>query len=59
MRRRATAISATDLDQRLPPAGNNDELGRLGRTLNEMLARIQESVIDAHPEEQECGFGSR
>jgi len=44
MRRRATAISATDLDQRLPPAGDNDELGRLGRTLNEMLARIQASV---------------
>jgi two-component system, OmpR family, sensor kinase len=44
MRRRAAAISATDLDQRLPPAGQDDELGRLGLTLNEMLARIQASV---------------
>jgi two-component system OmpR family sensor kinase len=44
MRRQAAGISATDLDQRLPPAGGNDELGRLGRTLNEMLARIRSSV---------------
>jgi two-component system, OmpR family, sensor kinase len=44
MRRRAEAISAADLDQRLPPAGNNDELGRLGRTINDMLARIEASV---------------
>jgi signal transduction histidine kinase len=44
MRRRAATISATDLDSRLPSAGGNDELGRLGRTLNEMLARIQEAV---------------
>lgn len=44
MRRRAQTISATDLDSRLPSAGGNDELGRLGRTLNEMLGRIQESV---------------
>jgi signal transduction histidine kinase len=44
MRRRAAAISATDLDTRLPPAGGNDELGRLGRTLNEMLARIQAAM---------------
>jgi two-component system OmpR family sensor kinase len=43
MRRQAAAISATDLDSRLPPAGN-DELGRLGRTLNEMLTRIQTAV---------------
>ena len=45
MRRRADSISANDLDQRLPAAGNQDELGRLGRTLNAMLARIQESVL--------------
>jgi two-component system, OmpR family, sensor kinase len=44
MRRQAASISATDLDQRLPLAGGNDELGRLGRTLNEMLARIHASV---------------
>jgi signal transduction histidine kinase len=44
MRERAAAISAADLDQRLPRVGTNDELGRLGRTLNEMLARIHTSV---------------
>jgi signal transduction histidine kinase len=44
MRRQAAAISAADLDQRLPPAGGKDELGRLGRTLNEMLERIHASV---------------
>jgi two-component system OmpR family sensor kinase len=43
MRRQAAAISATDLDQRLA-AGGNDELGRLGQTLNEMLTRIHTSV---------------
>lgn len=44
MRRRAASMSATNLDQRLPPAGGNDELGRLGRTLNEMLTRVHASV---------------
>jgi two-component system, OmpR family, sensor kinase len=37
-------ISAANLSDRLPPAGGNDELGRLGRTLNEMLARVHASV---------------
>lgn len=44
MRRQAERISATDLDQRLPPAGGNDELERLALTLNEMLSRIHASV---------------
>lgn len=44
MRRRAAGISAADLDQRLPSAGGNDELGRLARTLNEMLARVDGAV---------------
>jgi signal transduction histidine kinase len=44
MRRQAEAISATNLDERLAPAGRNDELGRLGRTLNDMLARVQAAV---------------
>jgi signal transduction histidine kinase len=44
MRRQAQRVSTADLDQRLPPAGGNDELGRLGRTLNEMLQRVQSSV---------------
>lgn len=37
-------ISAANLSDRLPPAGGNDELGRVGRTLNEMLARVHASV---------------
>jgi signal transduction histidine kinase len=44
MRRHAERISATDLGQRLSPAGGNDELGRLGRTLNEMLTRVHSAV---------------
>jgi signal transduction histidine kinase len=44
MRRRAASISSSDLHERLPPAGANDELGRLGRTLNGMLERIEVSV---------------
>jgi len=44
MRREAEAISATNLDERLAPAGRNDELGRLGRTLNEMLDRVERAV---------------
>ncbi len=44
MRRGAATISADDPDRRLPSAGGNDELGRLGRTLNEMLTRIHRSV---------------
>jgi signal transduction histidine kinase len=44
MRRQAASISAADLDQRLPAVRGNDELARLGQTLNEMLARIGASV---------------
>lgn len=44
MRRRAAAISATDLEERLPSPRSHDELGRLGSTLNEMLSRIQIAV---------------
>jgi signal transduction histidine kinase len=44
MRRRAAALSATKLGERLPTAGGNDELGRLGRTLNELLARVDDAV---------------
>jgi heavy metal sensor kinase len=40
MRERAAAISAEAPDERLPVPPAKDELQRLGRTLNEMLARI-------------------
>jgi two-component system OmpR family sensor kinase len=41
MRRRAAAISAAEADQRLPLPDANDELRRLGETLNEMLGRLE------------------
>ena len=44
MRRRAAEISAASLDDRLPVSGSRDEVSRLGRTLNEMLARIEDGL---------------
>jgi signal transduction histidine kinase len=44
MRRRAAEISMDDLGQRLPAGAGDDELGRLGRTLNEMLERVDAAV---------------
>jgi two-component system OmpR family sensor kinase len=44
MRARAAAISSDDLDQRLPLSRSRDELQRLGRTLNEMLARLESGL---------------
>jgi two-component system OmpR family sensor kinase len=41
MRRRASAISAGEPGQRLPVPPARDEIGRLGETLNEMLARLE------------------
>jgi signal transduction histidine kinase len=41
MRRRAAEISTAAPDQRLPEPPADDELGRLGQTLNQMLARLQ------------------
>jgi two-component system, OmpR family, sensor kinase len=43
MRRRAEAISAGKHGQRLPLPPARDEIGRLGRTLNDMLARLEEA----------------
>jgi two-component system OmpR family sensor kinase len=40
MRRRAADISASSLDERLPVPPANDEVSRLGETLNQMLERI-------------------
>lgn len=44
MRQQAATISATNLNERLAPGDCNDELGRLGSTLNDMLARVQDAV---------------
>ncbi len=44
MRSRAAEISATSLDERLPVPPADDEVSRLGRTLNEMLARLEDGL---------------
>jgi heavy metal sensor kinase len=44
MRRRADEISATSLHERLPVPTADDEVSRLGRTLNEMLARLEDGL---------------
>jgi two-component system OmpR family sensor kinase len=44
MRRRAADISASSLDDRLPVPPTNDEVSRLGETLNEMLGRIGDGL---------------
>ena len=43
MRRRAAAIQAGEPGARLPVGPANDEIGRLGATLNAMLARLEEA----------------
>jgi two-component system OmpR family sensor kinase len=43
MRRRAAAISAGEPGQRLPVPPTPDEVGRLGETLNAMLARLEDA----------------
>jgi signal transduction histidine kinase len=50
MRRRASEISADRPGERLPVPPANDELRRLGITLNEMLTRLEEAL------ERERGF---
>jgi two-component system OmpR family sensor kinase len=44
MRRRAAEISAAEPDERLPLPEANDELRRLGTTLNEMLGRLEAAL---------------
>jgi two-component system, OmpR family, sensor kinase len=41
MRRRAAAIAPAEAGQRLPVPPAHDEIGRLGETLNDMLARLE------------------
>ncbi|MBA2296301.1 MAG: HAMP domain-containing protein [Actinobacteria bacterium] len=44
MRRRAAEITSADPSRRLPLSDANDEITRLGVTLNEMLARLEEGL---------------
>lgn len=46
MRRRAAAISAAAPGRRLPVPRADDEIGRLGHTLNQMLARLEEALAN-------------
>jgi signal transduction histidine kinase len=57
MRARAAAITAENLDQRLPVPASRDEISRLGETFNDLLARLhtalrqeQQFVADASHE---------
>ena len=43
IRRRVDTIAATDLSQRVPPTGGNDEIARMARTVNAMLDRLEAS----------------
>jgi two-component system OmpR family sensor kinase len=43
MRRHAAAVTAAGTSERLPVPPADDEIGRLGHTLNEMLARLEVS----------------
>jgi signal transduction histidine kinase len=47
MRSEVEAISATELHRRVPTPARDDEIGRLGQTMNRMLARLQDSVARA------------
>jgi signal transduction histidine kinase len=44
IRARVDRITGTDLDQRVPEPATADEIARLARTMNAMLARLQESA---------------
>jgi heavy metal sensor kinase len=44
MRRRAAEISTSSLHERLPVAPTNDEVARLGETLNAMLGRLEDGL---------------
>ena len=45
MRKQAAVISAEATGRRLPIAAGDDELARLGRTLNAMLERLEQALI--------------
>ena len=44
IRAAVTAITSADLSQRVPEPGTDDEIGRLARTMNDMLTRLQDSA---------------
>ena len=44
IRSAVTAITSADLSQRVPEPGTDDEIGRLARTMNDMLARLEDAA---------------
>jgi signal transduction histidine kinase len=44
MRRRAAEITGSEPSARLPVPGTQDEIARLGHTLNEMIARLEDAL---------------
>jgi len=44
IRAAVTAVTSADLSQRVPEPGTDDEIGRLARTMNDMLARLEDSA---------------
>ena len=44
IRAAVTAISSADLSRRVPEPGTDDEIGRLARTMNDMLARLEDAA---------------
>jgi signal transduction histidine kinase len=57
IRQAVTAITAADLSRRVPEPGTRDEVGHLAQTMNDMLARLEDSatrqrrfVVDASHE---------
>jgi signal transduction histidine kinase len=44
IRRAAGAITHADLSRRVPEPGTDDEIGHLARTMNDMLARLEDSA---------------
>ena len=45
IRREVESITATDLHRRVPVPAGDDEVGRLARTMNGMLERIEDAVV--------------
>jgi signal transduction histidine kinase len=45
IRHAVTEITAADLSQRVPESGTDDEIGNLARTMNDMLARLEDSAF--------------
>jgi signal transduction histidine kinase len=45
IRREVEAISGSSMHRRVPEPGSNDEIGRLARTMNAMLGRLQGAAV--------------